>query len=65
MTFISVTEHATGNKRIIRSEDIKSVEFSGRRQVTIIIFTALVPGEQYNEALFVKEAVEEIEKQLK
>ena len=64
MTFITVTEHATGNKRIIRSEDIKCVEFNSRRQVTFIVFTALVPGEEYNQALFVKGSIEEIEKQL-
>ncbi len=64
MAFITVTEYATGNKRIIRSEDIKSVEFNSRRQVTVIVLNTMVPGEDYNEALFVAESIEEIQKQL-
>ena len=64
MAFITVTEYATGNKRIIRSEDIKSVEFNSRRQVTVIVFNTMVPGEDYNEALFVADSIEEIQKQL-
>lgn len=65
MKFVTVTEFATGNKRIIRSEDIKSVSINVRRQITVILFIDKVPDEEFHEALFVKESIEEIQSQLK
>jgi len=64
MTFITVTELESGNKKIIRSEDVKSVFVSPRNKATCIVFTAMVPGEDYNEGIFVKESIEEIQNHL-